>query len=262
MKNGNGFKAERIIMLRDLLNLSQVNFAKKIHISQGALSQIENGKSQISLETLYNISKELNVNCNWIVNGSGEIFYQDEKPLNGTATKHVVVETKNKEVSNIALVDEEAHAGYIKDYDTPEFIKTLQVYQIPGYENGTYRMFEVAGDSMTPTIFPAEIVITEFADDPAALENGTLVVLVTVDAVLAKRIYYYENDRNIVILKSDNTKYKTFSIQKKKILECWVIKSKITSSFVENGILDNKRLAKLEQSLDSLKSEVKKLLKK
>ncbi len=262
MKNGNGFKAERIIMLRDLLNLSQVNFAKKIHISQGALSQIENGKSQISLETLYNISKELNVNCNWVVNGTGEIFYQDEKSVNGVATKHVVVETKHKGANSICLVNADAHAGYVTGYSKQNFIKSLNAYQIPGYEEGIYRMFEVTGDSMMPTISPAEIVITEFAKDPTALENGTLVVVVTEEAVLAKRIYYYENDRNIVILKSDNVKYKTFSIQKNKILESWVVKGKITSSFVESGILDNKRLAKLEQSLDNLKSEVKKLLKK
>jgi transcriptional regulator with XRE-family HTH domain len=262
MKNGNGFKAERIIMLRDLLNLSQVNFAKKIHISQGALSQIENGKSQISLETLYNISKELNVNCNWVVNGSGEIFFEDEQPLNGTSVSKVVIDTKVDSSNSIVLVNEEAHAGYIKDYDKPDYVKGLQAYQIPGFEDGTYRMFEVAGDSMLPTISPSEIVVTEYAADPTALENGTLVVVVTEDAIVAKRIYYYENDRNIVILKSDNTKYKTFSIQKNKIKECWVVRGKITSSFVESGILDNKRLSKLEHSIDNLKAEVRKLLKK
>ncbi len=115
---------------------------------------------------------------------------------------------------------------------------------------------------MAPTITEGEIVITQFAEDPAALENGSLVVLVTGDAVLTRRLYYYENDRHIFMLKSDNGKYKTFSLQKNKINECWVVKGKITSSFVESGILDNKRIAKLEQSLDNLKSEVKKLIKK
>lgn len=249
-------------MLRDLLNLSQVNFAKKIHISQGALSQIENGKSQISLETLYNISRELNVNCNWIVNGSGEIFFEDEPARNGTAVNRVVVETKAEKKSSIVLVDEDAHAGYIKDYNDPKFITSLDAYQIPGYEDGNYRMFEVTGDSMSPTIAPSEIVISEYAEDPTTLENGTLVVIITDEGVVAKRIYYYENDRNIIILKSDNTKYKTYSLQKNKIKECWMVRGKFTSSFVESGILDNKRLAKLEHSIDNLKSEVKKLLKK
>lgn len=249
-------------MLRDLLNLSQVNFAKKIHISQGALSQIENGKSQISLETLYNISKELNVNCNWVVNGSGEIFYEDEPRVNGTSVKRVVVETKTKGKNNMAFIKAGDYKSYIKGHDNAAYIKKLHAYQIPGFDSESFRMFEVSEESMSPTINPSEIVVTEYAEDAATLENGTIVVVVTSDTIMMKRLYYYENDRHILMMKSDNGKFKTFSLQKNKIKECWVVKAKITSNFVESGILDNKRIAKLEQSLDNLKVEVKKLLKK
>ncbi|UII20033.1 XRE family transcriptional regulator [Fulvivirga ligni] len=256
------FQPERVTMLRELLQMSQVKFAERINISQGALSQIENGKSQISLDTLRSISNELNVNCNWLVNGNGDIFQQEEDEDDATADRRnekVSIELVHEGDSIIPLVKEEAHAGYIGGYNNPEYLKTLDVYKIPGYQNGNYRLFEIEGESMIPTIYPREIVICSHVEDPTRIENGTLCVIVTSDGIAAKRVYFYENDKSLFILKSDNSKFKTYSIQDKKVSEIWKIEAKITSVFVESGLVDAKRIEKLENNLETLKNEVKKL---
>lgn len=258
-QKSNKFEPQRIVMLRELLQLSQVKFAEKINISQGALSQIESGKSQISMDTLRNLSTELNVNCNWVVNGVGKIFRDNEIPEEKVPIQKVLVEVKREDQPLIPLVGEEAHAGYIEGHEDPEFIKKLKLYQIPGYENGNYRLFEIEGESMLPTIYPGEIVICEITEDKTSIENGTLCVLITKEGIVAKRVYYYDNDDQLLILKSDNSKFKTYSIDSRKILEIWKIKGKITSVFIESGLVDAKRMEKLENDLEMLKREVKKL---
>ncbi|UII30297.1 LexA family transcriptional regulator [Fulvivirga ulvae] len=258
-KKGTKFEPRRITMLRELLQLSQVKFAEKIRISQGALSQIESGKSQISLDTLRNLSNELNVNCNWIVNGVGEIFYDEKRQSNKVDTQKVFIDVRSDDLSVIPLVREEAHAGYIEGFENPEYIKTLKVYQIPGFENGSYRLFEIEGESMIPTVYPREIVICEYSENKESVENGTLCVVITKDGIVAKRVYYYENDKKLLILKSDNSRFKTYSLESSKILELWKIKGKITSVFIESGLVDAKRMEKLENDLEMLKKEVKKL---
>ncbi len=261
MKKDKRFESERIHMLRELLQMSQSDFAEKIHISQGALSQIESGKSSISVRTLKNISLELNVNCNWLLNGKGEVFMNEEPPAIAEA-KTVYIPVDGEQVHLIPLVREEAQAGYIDGYDQEEYISTLDVYKIPGFEEGNYRMFEVEGDSMIPTLYPREIVVSEYIPDWDELENGTLAILLTEKGIIAKRIYFYEKDRQMLILKSDNAQYKTYSIEISKIKEVWRVASKITSVFAEPGSLHAHKIDKLEASIDHLKKELKKIVKK
>jgi transcriptional regulator with XRE-family HTH domain len=60
---------ENIKKLRKSKKLNQVEFAKIIGISQGNLSDIENGKCKPSIETLEQISENFNVNLKWLVKG-------------------------------------------------------------------------------------------------------------------------------------------------------------------------------------------------
>ncbi|MCL6606200.1 MAG: helix-turn-helix domain-containing protein [Paenibacillus sp.] len=46
--------------------LNQVTFAEKIGISQGRLSEIEQGKTKPSAETLNELRKKFNVDLNWL----------------------------------------------------------------------------------------------------------------------------------------------------------------------------------------------------
>lgn len=250
-KRATKFKHKRITMLRELLQMSQVKFADKIRISQGALSQIENGKSQISFDTLCNLSNELNVNCNWVVNGVGKIFHTSEKePCN----------QKNTTRDNIRLVRKAGYAAYIKSHKDADYTQTLEAYQVPGYEHGSYRLFEIESDSMMPLIYPYDIVICQYTEDNKAIKNNTPYILVTKDEIALKRIYYPEEGNNF-ILKSDNNKLETCSISQEDVLEMWQVKGKITSAFLDSEwLLDMKRLEKLEADITTLKQEVKNLM--
>jgi transcriptional regulator with XRE-family HTH domain len=64
--------AERIVYLREtLLRLTQVEFAKKIGVTRGAVGNWELG-GQIRPKNLMAISKYAQVSLDWLVNGEGE----------------------------------------------------------------------------------------------------------------------------------------------------------------------------------------------
>ncbi|HEX5169104.1 MAG TPA: LexA family transcriptional regulator [Cyclobacteriaceae bacterium] len=250
MKKG----GHRIAELRELLEFSQKEFAQRIGITQGALSQIESDKSKASFETINKISDEFNVNCNWLIRGSGEVLL----PAESSRTESVGATQSDK--ASIPLIREEAHAGYVNGVKDRSYLSSLDVYQIPGFEKGDYRLFEIVGDSMVPTLHPGEIVVCEFAADSSLIENSSLCVLIYKDGIVAKRVFQYPEKKGSLILKSDNVEYKTQTLRRSKIFEAWLVRAKITTLLSTNG-LAIERLEKLESDYQQLKSQVDNLVK-
>ncbi len=247
--------ADRITELRNKLNLSQRDFADRIGITQGALSQLENRKSTLSLSTIVSISKEFDIDCNWLLIGDTDIFYR-----HNSSEESPNVEVNNELVSTdvnlIPLIKADAHAGYIWQCEDIEYISALDVYQIPGFETGDYRMFEIEGDSMVPSIFPREIVVTERLEQWNEIENGTLCVLITNEGIVAKRVYRHTEDNAHLILKSDNADYKTYSIDCKDTREIWEIKARITSVLNAEVPASQARFKSIESDILALKRQL------
>tara|TARA_R110002050_G_scaffold191458_4_gene326229 strand:+ start:2010 stop:2828 length:819 start_codon:yes stop_codon:yes gene_type:complete len=251
--------AERIIKLRKQLKLSQKVFADKIEITQGALSQLESGKSTLSLQTISNICQIFDIDCNWLVLGIGREF----KPLAAVAKSeeidNLISPTKAKKLFTanlVPLIKEEAHAGYINQCHNEDYVEALDVYRIPGFENGHYRMFEIEGDSMIPSIYPREIVVTESISDWSQIENGTLCIIIADEGIVAKRIYSYKEEPSVLMLKSDNPDYKTYSIAFDKVKEIWEIKAKITSVLNADDHPTIERFKTMESDIQDIKNKL------
>jgi transcriptional regulator with XRE-family HTH domain len=65
---------ERIKEIRTTLGLSQVEFSKRIFVSKGFYGDIEVGKKKINDRIIFIISKQFNVNDEWLKTGKGEMF--------------------------------------------------------------------------------------------------------------------------------------------------------------------------------------------
>jgi transcriptional regulator with XRE-family HTH domain len=238
----------RIAELRELLHFSQKDFAKKIGITQGALSQIESDKSKASFETIKRISNEFNVNCNWLVRGFGEVL------LSGTQQMDAGYKGWIKEKVFIPLIREEAHAGYIDGFKNKDYFKELDVYQIPGFEKGEYRLFEIIGESMIPTLYPGEIVVCEFIVDASSIGNSTLCVVISKEGIVAKRVFQNPDNEKVLVLKSDNVDFEPQTIYKSKVLEAWSIRGKITTQLSNVIGMDARRLEKIENDILEIRS--------
>ena len=71
---------ERIKQVRSVINISQREFAKKIYISQGSYGEIETGVRRVNERIMQLICSEYNVNKDWLKNGTGNMFNEEEKP--------------------------------------------------------------------------------------------------------------------------------------------------------------------------------------
>ena len=65
---------ERLRLIRQNLGINQGEFARKIGLSQNAVSMIEVGKSKLTAKNLKLICITFNVNEKWLRTGEGEIF--------------------------------------------------------------------------------------------------------------------------------------------------------------------------------------------
>lgn len=67
---------KRINILRKELGNTQIEFAKKIGLSQGTLSGIEKGDVTVTDRNILVICREFNVNEEWLRYGTGEMFIE------------------------------------------------------------------------------------------------------------------------------------------------------------------------------------------
>lgn len=69
---------ERIRHVRETCNLTQNNFAKKLHMTQQTLSRYENGKSAVPNDVLENIAQKFDVSLTYFLGIDADKFSDDE----------------------------------------------------------------------------------------------------------------------------------------------------------------------------------------
>lgn len=72
---------ERIYELREKLSLSQESFGKQIGITRASISNMENGTRNPSKQTIISICREFDINYDWLVNGIGDIFIENNNSI-------------------------------------------------------------------------------------------------------------------------------------------------------------------------------------
>ena len=235
---------DRIRWIRKQNHLSQVDFAKALNVSQSVISLIESGNASVSIEILKRLSSKFDLSCDWLIYG------QD---------RYVRLSSDN---NFIPLVDAEAEAGYISGTSDATSMDSLQLYKIPGFENGQFRIFEVAGDSMLPSLHAKDKIICDRLSNHNELVEGSIYVVVTQKNIVVKRVYFSQGDRNSLLFKSDNRHYADERLPVNEALELWTLRAKITSSFIDQSFAQNERMDFLEEDLNKIKEQVSLLLKK
>lgn len=68
----------RVIEVRQRLNLSQEEFGERIGVTRSSVCAWENGRRNFSEQSLKSISREFNVSFLWLTKGVGDIFLSNE----------------------------------------------------------------------------------------------------------------------------------------------------------------------------------------
>jgi transcriptional regulator with XRE-family HTH domain len=219
---------EAIRQLRKKLNLTQEEFAQQLSIKRSLVGAYEEGRAEPRLELLHRMASLGGISVDSFLHGA-----IDESPeLTTKRGKDIVVVTvDNGQKDNITLVPHRAAAGYMNGFADPEYVQELTSFQLPMLKQGTYRAFEISGDSMLP-ILPGTIVIGEYVEDLNDLKNGKTYVLVTKrEGIVYKRVFNYIKDNGKLFLVSDNRQYAPYQVEAEEIIEAWSAKAYISVQF-------------------------------
>lgn len=128
------------------------------------LSDIINGKRNAPVELLKRASEQYKMNVRFLFFGEGEMF--EDGSMRSTAVNTRVVVTDIFQKERIVHVPVLAYAGYRDNLTEPVFVKDLPTYSLPEniLRHGSYRSFDVAGDSMEPTLLPGDRVIGAYVE--------------------------------------------------------------------------------------------------
>lgn len=153
----------------------------------------------------------------------------EKTPIYG-ARVPAVVTVDGSGRDNIVLVPVKAAAGYLRGYGDPTFIQKLPTYNLPGINNGTFRMFQVKGHSMYPTLHDKSYVVGQWIENwVKEIKDNRIYVVVahseTDEGILVKRVLNRLKKYDNLYLKSDNrNEYPNITLIPQDIIEVWEVK--------------------------------------
>ena len=222
---------ENIRILRKRLALTQDQFAQQLGVKRSLVGAYEEGRAEPRLELLQKMAEVFSISVDQLI---GNDFATDSAPsLPSTARgKDVLVVTVDaSQKQNIEFVPLKAAAGYLNGYADTAYVKELPHFSLPNLRQGTYRAFEISGDSMLP-LMPGTIVIGEYVEDLKNIKSGKTYVLVTQrEGIVYKRVFNYLEENGNLFLVSDNRHYAPYQLSGADVIEVWVAKAYISVQF-------------------------------
>jgi transcriptional regulator with XRE-family HTH domain len=143
---------ENIRILRKRLSLTQDQFAQRLGIKRSLVGAYEEGRAEPRLELLQKMAELFSISVDLLIgkdysSSSGELTIETNY-ARGKEVLVVTVDADDKQ--NIEFVPHKAAAGYLNGYADTEYVKELPHFSLPNLKQGTYRAFEISGDSMLP----------------------------------------------------------------------------------------------------------------
>jgi phage repressor protein C with HTH and peptisase S24 domain len=173
-------------------------------------------------------------------------------PRLDTPSRILVISENDHGHENIVHVPVKARAGYLNGYQDPTFIESLPSYRLPGVRNGTYRSFEIQGDSMLP-LQPGTIVVGRYVESWREIRSNYTYVLVTrQDGIVYKRVINKVKSKGQLVLLSDNPVYEPYAIDIEEVNEAWAYYCHLSNA----GAEQKSNLEQLLKAVEELKLEV------
>lgn len=205
-------------------------FSQKLDFQPQSMGEILKLKRDVTLELLRKSIEAYNFNPNFLFSGLGEMI-SDIKD-SGILT----VITNNEQEERIAYVPVAAQAGYNDHLNCTTYLQDLPTFALPGYkyQQGSHRCFDVAGDSMEPTLYTSDKVVCSYVDPEMkyrSLRSNQVYLVVTQSEVLVKRVINKLRVNGTLELHSDNGYYEPYIVDGDNVQEVWRVES-VISSFV------------------------------
>lgn len=124
---------ERIILLKNELKLTDIDFCNKSEISTGTLQRIKKGEP-ISSKIIFSISEGLNINREWILTGKGERDLPAKKNESANPWKDALIDEMKSEIEFLKQLllnlSGKASANFNDAFDLASILKKNSVESV------------------------------------------------------------------------------------------------------------------------------------
>ncbi|EDP69490.1 transcriptional regulator [Flavobacteriales bacterium ALC-1] len=179
---------EKISAIINHFHLNNFSFSKRIGVTGTTVDSIVNGRPQADgsrkktkpgYDVLNAIIDTFNVNPDFLFSKSTIMLKSDVVKGQTYSGMPQVIAVNQTGDENVVYVPVKARAGYLDGYGDPEYIETLPSFNMPHLTNGTYRCFEVKGNSMVRTFFDGDLVFGKYVEDLNDIKDGRIYVIVS-----------------------------------------------------------------------------------
>ena len=184
---------DRVKKARKHAGLTQIQLAKKVKTSQGAISDIENGRNKES-SSLYDIAKSTGVSADWLINNHGEMLDTNKAPSieelraqiakmqsqsegNSFDTPADTAAASMANVSNKVPVLSWVAAGSWSNVEPVTMADGIGKAPKPDKLSKHGFALIVQGESMLPKFDPGDIIYVEPQTGFLALKNADLIIV-------------------------------------------------------------------------------------
>lgn len=250
-----------IKLLRKAKKLTQAQLAEKLGINRATLASYEEGRAEPRFDSLKRIASFFKISIDELIQtklrseNDHEIWEQKDLQI-----LPIVLDAEDNE--RISLVSKKASAGYLKGLEDAEYISELPSFSLPfdKVNQGSYRAFEIEGDSMLP-IPSGSYIIARYEDDwRAAKDKSPYIVVSQSDGLSYKRLEF-DWRKELVTLSSDNKGYEPYSIPLYEIRELWQAVGYISFD-LDHQKNEQQDISDLSKVLFQLQKEVQELKSK
>ena len=247
--------SQNLQYLRRKHGFSQQELADKLEIPRTTGSGYELGKVEPNIQMLQRISSLFDLPIDRLLNE--RIDYDELIIAKDDKLRILAITLDQDQRQNIELVNSKAAAGYLDSFQDPEFIRELPKMYIPGLPTGTYRAFEIKGDSMLP-MPSGSLVVSKYVESLKDLKDDKTYIIITQrEGIVYKRIKNH-SDQHCITAISDNEIYPPYTIDYSDVQEIWRYHAHIVFSdarqqqtdWLQDTMMDmQKKLAELQSKL-------------
>ena len=247
---------ENLKYLRKQKEMTQFDLADKLGIPRSTLGEYERGNTEPSISLLIRMASVFDVSVDDLING--RISNQELEILNERNLKILAISVDQHQKSNIELVETKAEAGYLQSFSDPQYLKELPKIYFPNIPRGTYRGFDISGDSMLP-IESGSIVISRYVEKISDIKDDrTYIVISKSDGVVYKRLRTDQESKSLVLI-SDNDVYMPYQLPFTEVAEVWQYFAHVSFSDSRktfNSMLED-RVMDIQKKVNELHNQLK-----
>ena len=246
---------KNIKYIRKKNRTSQQELADAVGVGRTSLGDYERGRTEPDIKTLIRLSDYFNISIDDLIRK--DLQKEDYEIIRNKHMRVLAITVDKENRENIELVESKAEAGYIANFNDPEYIGELPKIYFPLIPEGTFRGFEIRGNSMLP-MEPGSIVVCSYIENLADIKDDkTYVVISKEGGIVYKRIKIITNQNQLLLI-SDNPDYEPYTLEYSAVAELWQYYAYISKSDPLSMIkyIQDEKIDEINKKVNEIHKEV------